>query len=92
MNCLSWKEKRHFYNCKHFPIQPIRMLIFGASGSGKTKLLFKFFFQKCPVHFNDFLDYNHLIFCSPSLVQGEYQLAIKAYKAGLNKEQILKIL
>ena len=38
-----------------------------------------------------YLDYDTLVFCSPSLQQPEYQIIIKAFNANLNKQQILNL-
>ena len=53
------------------------MLIIGNFGSGKTKLLFKFLFEQ-------YLDFQKVIFVSPSLSQKEYEVIIKSLQKGLS--------
>ena len=60
------------------------MLIIGNFGSGKTKLLFKFLFEQ-------YLDFQKVIFVSPSLSQKEYEVIIKSLQKGLSINQIRTI-
>ena len=80
---LTWKEKPVFLNKDPFPAQLTGCLV-SRSGSGKTKLLYKLLLS-------DYLDYNKLVLCSPSLSQIESQVIRKSFKHGLNKEQILEL-
>ena len=60
------------------------MVIIGNSGSGKTKLLFKFLLEQ-------YFDFQKLIFVSPSLSQREYEVIIKSLQKGLSINQIRTI-
>ena len=51
------KRNRIFYNNLPFPPQ-LRMVIIGISGSGITKLIFKFLLKQ-------YLDFQTIIFVSP---------------------------
>jgi len=78
---LNLKQKRV---CKHselFP-SPLRMVMVGSSGTGKTKLLIHFLLAA------DLLDYTSLHICSPSLSQIDYKILIKCLEIGMTKEQI----
>ena len=79
---LTWKETEIFHNKHPFPSQ-LRCCILGSSGSGKTKLLFRLLLDGT-------LDYDKLVFCSPSLQQKEYQIIIYGLKSGLHPSQVLK--
>ena len=81
---LIWKESKHFNNYKLFPSQ-LRACIIGSSGCGKTKLMYKLLLD------HGLLDYDTLVLCSPSLQQPEYKIIIKAFKSGLNKQQVLNL-
>ena len=50
----TYQEKQKFYNEQPFPSQ-LGMVIIGNSGSGKTKLLFKFLLEQ-------YLDFQKVIF------------------------------
>ena len=60
------------------------MVIIGNSGSGKTKLLFKFLLEQ-------YLDFQKIIFISPSVSQKEYEVIIKSLQKGLSINQIRTI-
>ena len=60
------------------------MVIIGNSGSGKTKLLFKFLFKQ-------YLDFQEIIFVLPSFSQKEYDVIIKPLQKGLSINQIRTI-
>ena len=60
------------------------MVIIGNSGSGKTKLLFKFLLEQ-------YLDFQKVIFVSPSFSQKEYEVIIKSLQKGLSINQIRTI-
>ena len=66
----TYQEEQKFYNKEPFPLQ-LRTVIIGNSGSGKTKLLFKFLLDL-------YLDFQKVIFVSPSLSQKEYEVIIKS--------------
>ena len=53
------------------------MVIIGNSGSGKTKLLFKFLLE-------GYLDFQKIVFVSPSLSQKEYDVIIKSLQKWLS--------
>ena len=57
------------------------MVIIGNSKNGKTKLLFKFVLK-------NYLEFEKLIFDSPSLSQMEYQVIIKSFQKLLSINQI----
>ena len=59
------------------------MVIIGNSGSGKTKLLFKFVIEQ-------YLDFQKVIFVSP-FSQKEYEVIIKSLQKGLSINQIRTI-
>ena len=50
-----YQEEQKFYNKQPFPSQ-LRIVIIGNSGSGKTKLLFKFLLEQ-------YLDFQKNYFC-----------------------------
>ena len=79
----TYNEKQKFYNKDPFP-SLLRMVIIGNSGSGKTKLLFKFLLE-------GYLDFQKLVFVSTSLSQKEYDVIIKSLKKGLSISQIRTI-
>ena len=79
----TYNEKQKFYNKDPFPSQ-LRMVIIGNSGSDKTKLLFKFLLE-------GYLDFQKLVFVSPSLSQKEYDVIIKSLQKGLSINQIRTI-
>ena len=79
----TYQEEQKFYNKQPFPSQ-LRMVIIGNSGSGKTKLLFKFLLEQ-------YLDFQKVIFVSPSLSQKEYEVIIKSLQKGLSINQIRTI-
>ena len=79
----TYQEEHKFYNKQPFPSQ-LRMVIIGNSGSGKTKLLFKFLLEQ-------YLDFQKVIFVSPSLSQKEYEVIIKSLQKGLSINQIRTI-
>ena len=64
----TYQEEQKFYNKQPFPSQ-LRMVIIGNSGSGKSKLLFKFLLEQ-------YLDFQKVIFVSLSLSQIEYEVII----------------
>ena len=66
----TYQEKQKFYNKQPFPSQ-LRMVIIGNSGSGKTRLLYKFLLEQ-------YLDFQKIIFVSLSLSQKEYEVIIKS--------------
>ena len=76
---FAWPSEPIFNHCGHFPDR-LRMLVIGASGSGKTALVLKLLFAKCPIHNVRYLQYKELIIVSPSLKQPEYALIIENYK------------
>ena len=47
------------------------MVFIGNSGSGKTKLLFKFLLEQ-------YLDFEKIVFVSPSISQKEYEVITKS--------------
>ena len=79
----AYKEEQKLYNKNPFPSQ-LRMAIIGNSGSGKTKLLFKFLLE-------GYLDFQKIVFVSPSLCQKKYDVIIKSLQKGLNINQIKTI-
>ena len=83
MTNYSYKEEQKFNNQNPFPLQ-LRMVLVGSSGSGKTKLLFKFLLD-------GYLDFQKIIFVSASLSQKEYDVIIKSLQNGLNINQIKTI-
>lgn len=60
----------------------IRMLLIGKSNCGKTTVLFNLLLEK------DWIDYNVLYVCGPSLHQDVYKILKKGYENGLSKEQL----
>ena len=91
MTHLSWKQNQiSFNNCRQFPSQ-LSALICGSRGSGKTVLTFRFLLEQCPIHNQDFLDYDKLIIITPSIDVVEWKIIIKGFKEGLTKSQILKL-
>ena len=72
----TYDEEQKFYNKDPFPSQ-LRMVIIGNSGSGKTKLLFKFLLE-------GYLDFQKIVFVSPSLSQKEYDVIIKSLQKWLS--------
>ena len=68
----------------HNPLLPdnLRLLICGASGSGKTIVLLNLLLQ------DDWLDYNSLIITGESLFQPEYMLLRECLEIGLTKPEI----
>ena len=60
------------------------MVIIFNSGSGKTKLLFKFLLEQ-------YIDFQEVIFVSPSLSQKEYEVFITLLQNGLSINQIRTI-
>ena len=80
-----WDKNRSRF--KHHPNIPesFRMLIVGASGCGKTNLLFNMLLLP------DFLDYDNLIIFSKTSQQPEYQLLYHGLKNGLSKQSLIKI-
>ena len=79
----AYKEEQKFYNKNPFPSQ-LRMMIIGNSGSGKTKLLLKFLLE-------GYLDFQKIVFVSPSLSQTEYDVIIKSLKKWLSINQVKTI-
>ena len=59
-------------------------MIIGNSGSGKTKLLFKFLLE-------GYLDFQKIDFVSPSLSQKEYDVIIKSLQKGLSINQVTTV-
>ena len=59
----------------------LRMLLIGASGTGKTTVLLNLLLQ------TDWLSYDHLIIYAKTLYQEEYQLLEKCFTLGLTKEE-----
>ena len=53
------------------------MVIIGNSGSGKTKLLFKFLLEQ-------YLDFVKIVFVFPFLSQKEYEVIIKSLQNELS--------
>ena len=78
----TYQEQQKFYNKQPFPSQ-LKMVIIVNSGSGKTKLLFKFLLEQ-------YLDFQKIIFVSP-LAQKEYEVIIKLLQKGLSITQIRTI-
>lgn len=78
-------EKRTQWN--HHPNIPgsFRMLIVGASRSGKTALLLSMLIEP------DFLDYNNLIIFTTSDKQQEFQFLLHGFSNGLTKPTLTKI-
>ena len=66
----SYQEEQKFFNKEPFPPQ-LRMIIIGRSGLEKTKLWFKFLLK-------NYLDFEKVVFVSPSLTQTEYEVIIKS--------------
>ena len=62
----TYQEKQKFYNKQPF-LSQLKMGIIGNSGSGKTKLLFKFLLEQ-------YLDFQKIIFVSHSLSQKKYEV------------------
>ena len=60
------------------------MVIIGNSGSGKIKLLLKFLLE-------GYLDFQKIVFVSPSLSQIEYDVIIKSLQKGLSINQVKTI-
>ena len=79
----TYQEEQKFNNKDPFPPQ-LRMVIIGNSGSGKTKLLFKFLLEQ-------YLDFKNIIFVSLSLSQKEYEVIIKSLQIGLSINKIRTI-
>ena len=79
----TYNEEQIFYNKDPFQSQ-LRMVIIGNSGSLKTKLLFKFLLE-------GYLDFQKLVFVSPSLSQKEYDVIIKSLQKGLSINQVKTI-
>ena len=79
----TYKEEQKLYNKDQFPSQ-LRMVIIGNSGSGKTKLLFKFLLE-------GYLDFQKIVFVSLSLSQKEYDVIIKSLQIGLSNNQVKTI-
>ena len=83
MTLYSLEETSIFNNKPPFPNQ-MRMVIIGSSGTGKTKLLFRFLLE-------NYFSFEKIVFCSPSLAQLEYQVIIKSLEHGLSIDQIKNI-
>ena len=79
----TYDEEQKFYNKDPF-LSQLRMVIIGNSGSGKTKLLFKFLLDS-------YLDFQKVVFVSPSLIQKEYDVIIKSLQKGLSINQVKTI-
>ena len=79
----SYQQEQKFFNKEPCPPQ-LRMAIIGRSGLGKTKLLLKFLWE-------NYFDFEKVIFVSPSLTQTEYEVIIKSLQKGLNINQIRTI-
>ena len=79
-----WNKKIVYQHNNVFPQKPIRCLIIGSSGSGKTSLLLKLIIE-------DYIDFDRLFIASASVFQDEYQILIESYKYGLKNKHIRKI-
>jgi GTPase SAR1 family protein len=80
-----WNKNKIVYKHNNvFPQKPIRCLIIGSSGSGKTSLLLKLIIE-------DYIDFDRLFIASASVFQDEYQILIESYKYGLENKHIHKI-
>ena len=78
------KNRSRFKHHANIP-ESFRMLIVGASGCGKTNLLFNMLLLP------NFLDYDNLIIFSKTSQQPEYQLLYHGLKNGLSKHSLIKI-
>ena len=65
---LYFKDPIKFDNCPCLP-KMLRMIVSGASNSGKTSLVLNFLLNTCPIHNKKYIDWNHLIIVSKSLIQ-----------------------
>jgi GTPase SAR1 family protein len=63
-----------------------RMLVCGASGTGKSSLIMRSLLEK------GLLNYDKLYVFPKSLYQPEYSVLINGFKCGLTKSNMLKIL
>ena len=79
----TYQDKQKFYNKQPFPSQ-LRMVIIGYSSKGTAKLLYKVFLKQ-------FLDFQKIIFVSPSISQKKYEVIIKSLQKGLSMNQIKTI-
>ncbi len=80
-----WNRNKIQFNHKYpFPNKPIRCLLIGSSGSGKTSLLLKLIIE-------DYFDFDRLFIASASVFQDEYQILIESYKYGLQNNHIRKL-
>jgi GTPase SAR1 family protein len=82
----SWdRDKLTYNNNPLLPQKPLRCLIIGSSGSGKTSLLIRMLT-------NDYFDFDRIVFASVTIFQPEFQILIEGYKHGLKNKHIRKIL
>jgi len=75
------RDKVHFHHNPVLPQKPIRCLLIGSSGCGKTSLLAKLIIE-------DYFDFDRLVIASASIFQHEYQIIIESYKHGLKNKHI----
>ena len=93
MNLLPiWKkDELNFNNCSCFP-NIIRSIICGASSSGKTTFLLNLLINDCKKCKREYLQFDKLIFISPSLTnQTSYKIITKCFEEGFSKEAIRSI-
>ena len=81
---LQLGKKLHWDNHRNIP-NSFRMLICGASGSGKSQLLFNLLVQP------QFINYDNLVIYTTTVNQDYYQLLLHAFNNGLSKENIISI-
>ena len=80
-----WNKSKVVYKHNNvFPQKPLRCLIIGSSGSGKTSLLLKLIIE-------DYFDFDRLFIASASVFQDEYQILIESYKYGLTNKHIRRL-
>ena len=79
---LDLGEPRTIFNHHDNLPMSFRMLLIGASASGKTTLLFRMLIEP------DFIDYDNIIIFTTTKQQKEYQLLYHGFTNGLSKSQI----
>lgn len=80
----EWNQSTVEFNHKIFK-GAFSMIIVGKHNCGKTNIIFQMLLEP------GFLDYESLYIFSPSIYQPKYQLLIKAFEAGLSKEEVNKL-